>query len=103
MERNKRHVRMRRLMLAGCVLCLLLGVTGSISFAAFESPGQGAGAGAIGAPSVTVFDPFALRSVLVSNVSAVNRPANSLWLRSFNMRPAIRIPTRPGVRSAFRP
>jgi len=98
MKRRRQHLDIKRLMFVGSILCILLGTMGSLSLAAF---GPSAAEATLGSPdgSVTVFDPFALKAVLVSNVSAAAQPG----VEMFNFRPPIRIPFRPAVRSAFRP
>lgn len=98
MKRRRQHLDIKRLMFVGSILCILLGTLGSISLAAF---GPSTDEGILGASdgSVTVFDPFALKTVLVSNGSITAQAE----LETFNYRPAIRIPFRPAVRSAFRP
>lgn len=52
---------------------------------------------------VRVFDPFALRTVVVSGVSADTTGESVRTLSRPNMRPSIRVPSRPPCRSTFRP
>jgi hypothetical protein len=71
---------------------------GSISLAAFGPSAEEATLEAQDG-SVTVFDPFVLKTVLVSDISATAEPG----LEALSFRPPIRIPFRPDVRSAYRP
>lgn len=98
MKRRRQHLDIKRLMLVGSVLCVLLGTMGSISLAAFGPSAEEATLEAQDG-SVTVFDPFVLKTVLVSDISATAEPG----LEALSFRPPIRIPFRPDVRSAYRP
>ena len=103
MERKKRqHLDVKRFLFVGSVLGILLGSVGSISLAAFEPGADQAAIGLADRP-VRVFDPFALRTILVSDVPAVMEQVNAVRPAVFSSRPSIRVPCRPAIRSAFRP
>jgi hypothetical protein len=83
-------------------LCVLLGTMGSISFAALGLSAEQAATGVPG-DSLRVFDPFALRTILVSESPATAQDTTGPRLEALSSRAPIRIPYRPAVRSAFRP
>lgn len=102
MKRKRQQARVYRIMLSGFILCVLLGTASSISLAALASDAGQTTLGGLERP-LRVFDPFSLRTILVSDVSASAQAIGSFEGDDSYLRPSIRVPYRPAVRSAFRP
>ncbi|MEN6333897.1 MAG: hypothetical protein ABFE01_06515 [Phycisphaerales bacterium] len=101
MKRRKEQLDIKRLMLMGSIVCVLLGTMGSLSLAALRMPGDQAATGVLG-QSVSVFDPFTLQTTLVSDDTVAAQDGTSPRVEALSSRVPIRIPYRPPVRSAFR-
>ncbi len=98
MERVKRKdAKMQRILLTVLAAGILLALVGSTSFAA---PAPSAATSSVKSP--TVFDPFTLKTVVLSGAPAKDPPAGGL-IKNPNPRRPIRIPARPNCRSGFRP
>ncbi len=103
---NMKKVRQRGagakgIMLTVAVLCIALAALGSVGLAAASEQ-------TLARPTIrqaVIFDPFALRTVVVSSGSSDGPPATTPpgLIKNPNARLPIRIPFRPPVRSAFRP
>jgi hypothetical protein len=94
---KRRDARMKNVLLTVLAAGIVLAVVGSISVAA---PAPSAATSSVKSP--TVFDPFALRTVVLSSATVQDPPAVGL-IKNPNPRRPIRIPARPGCRSGFRP
>jgi hypothetical protein len=89
---KRKGANVRRLVLAGVVVAMVMAAAGSMALAAptaKTSPRE-----------LMLFDPFSLRTVMVSDEAPVGVASNPVVLLR---RPAIRVPYRPPLRSAFRP
>jgi hypothetical protein len=102
MKQKRQQARAYRIMLSGFILCVFLGAASSISLAALASDAGQTNPGGLERP-LRVFDPFALRTILVSDVSTAMQAIGSSEGDDSYLRPSIRVPYRPSVRSAFRP
>jgi hypothetical protein len=98
MERVKRRdVKMKNVLLTVLAVGIVLAVVGSTSLAV---PSPSTATSSVKSP--TVFDPFALRTVVLSGALVKDAPAGGL-IKNPNPRRCIRIPVRPNCRSGFRP
>jgi hypothetical protein len=92
-EKTKRRTRMKNVLL----LLLAVGIVGSLLtpavLAAAKDPSQS------GDKQATVFDPFAMRAVVLTGDGDAVDAQTELKLT----RRSIRVPFRPGLRSAYRP
>jgi len=87
----------RKMVLSAVLLCTILMSWGSVLLAQ---------QGAMTAPEVkraTIFDPFALRTVVVTQVSPAAKPGSLPGSVTSNPHRAPRVPFRLPVRSAFKP
>lgn len=99
MEKAKRReVRAKRLVLTLVALGIVLAAVNSVGLAAPASSTTSS------LRSVTVFDPFTLKTVVLNSAPSKIRSTGALGLiKNPNPRRPIRIPFRPNCRSGFRP
>ncbi len=99
MRRVKRRDIKKSVVLAAIILWVVFVVLSSTGFAAL---GQGSARSAI--RQASVFDPFTLRTVVLSSTSSGGQPENPPGLvNNPNPRRAVRIPFRLPVRSPCKP
>jgi len=99
MKQQRQGVRNAGIVWATMILCVVL-------LAALSTVARGAPASTRSGTQerqTTIFDPFTLRSILVSGASMSVRPENPPGLLNPNPRRPIRIPFRLPVRSPCRP
>lgn len=94
-KRRQRSAGVRRMVLAGLVVAVVLAAAGSMTLAAPVQKGRKASP-----RQLTYFDPFSLRTIMLANGPSVDAAQELVALVS---RREIRTPYRPPLRSAFRP
>lgn len=99
MERTRQKASKGGAVLTAVILCAVLAAWGSTLLA--QQQEELAVAPAVN--PVAIFDPFALRTIMVSSANAGGQPESPPGLENPNSRRPIRVPFRLPVRSAFKP
>lgn len=94
-QKKMRRLANREVVLLALIVCVVLAIVGSTVYAAPQPKGA--------TGSQTVLDPFTLRVVIVSGTQPVIRVTSSGMFARASGRLVIRTPTRPPLRSAYRP
>jgi len=100
-KKMRQWVNVRGLLLSATVLCVVLVATSSAVYAA---PASKTAATSVSARPVTILDPFALRTVVVSDPQrSATAAASSVLFARPAARHVVHMPARLPLRSPFRP